>query len=200
MLIAGAAHDGQRRKYSGLPYIVHPVSVAMLCTSELATDYTTHTTRYTQECVVAIALLHDTVEDCDWISIADLHELIGDILVSEGVQWLTNPPLRAGNRAHRHAIVCQKMSQAPWPVRLVKAYDRLDNLSEVDTDFLIYNRFYLDVYLEESRTLCKALQEAPADNKSAWPVALHRAIQKLSERLEVISLHEAEARTILNHS
>ena len=60
MAFAARAHHGVFRKRSGLPYIMHPLEVAVICGS-LTSD---------QE-VLAAALLHDTVEDSD----ATLEEL-----------------------------------------------------------------------------------------------------------------------------
>jgi len=49
--IACAAHDGQVRKHSGLPYMVHPCRVASIV-SELQSDV-----------ITSAAFLHDVVED-----------------------------------------------------------------------------------------------------------------------------------------
>ncbi len=51
---AAEAHQGQMRKLSGIPYIVHPMEVAAIIGS-MTTD----------EEVIIAGLLHDTVEDCN---------------------------------------------------------------------------------------------------------------------------------------
>lgn len=53
---AATAHRTQMRKDGSTPYINHPIGVAALLT-ELG--------RITETEVIAAALLHDTVEDCD---------------------------------------------------------------------------------------------------------------------------------------
>ena len=49
---AATLHDGQERKGDGLPYIVHPFSVALIL-MEYSQD----------EDVIVAGLLHDTIED-----------------------------------------------------------------------------------------------------------------------------------------
>ena len=52
--LAAEAHDGQRRKDDGTPYITHPIAVAELL----------HDAGFDDE-VIAAALLHDVVEDTE---------------------------------------------------------------------------------------------------------------------------------------
>mgnify|MGYP003331938714 CR=1 FL=1 len=72
--IAKEAHEGQVDK-AGVNYIFHPVTVALLCEN-------------TQE--KAVALLHDTLEDCsDKVSYEILVEQVGKD-VADAVKLLTN--------------------------------------------------------------------------------------------------------------
>lgn len=50
--LAGLAHDGQTRKSTGIPYLVHPMAVAVLVQSYGGT-----------EDMILAAILHDTIED-----------------------------------------------------------------------------------------------------------------------------------------
>lgn len=50
------AHKGQSRKYTGRPYIVHPMNVAVLVKN--------HYTGPHYDEAIAAAWLHDVVEDC----------------------------------------------------------------------------------------------------------------------------------------
>lgn len=50
------AHDGQTRKGSGLPYIVHPIEVMSIVKKYKESKNI--------EDILAAALLHDTIEDC----------------------------------------------------------------------------------------------------------------------------------------
>lgn len=56
--IATEAHKGQKRKYSGLDYITHPIAVAA---------------KFEDEDYKIVAVLHDTVEDSD-LTLIDLKE------------------------------------------------------------------------------------------------------------------------------
>ena len=63
---ATAAHEGQVRKYTGEPYINHPVEV-MRIVKTVSDDPAMH----------AAALLHDVVEDTD-VTIEDIVREFGD--------------------------------------------------------------------------------------------------------------------------
>lgn len=66
LVFAEEKHSGQHRKNTNLPYILHPMEVAVIAAS--LTD---------DEEVVAAALLHDTVED-GGASDEDLRRIFGD--------------------------------------------------------------------------------------------------------------------------
>lgn len=54
IVFATEKHSGQVRKFTGIPYILHPLEVAAIIAS-MTTDENT----------IAAGILHDTVEDCD---------------------------------------------------------------------------------------------------------------------------------------
>ncbi len=62
---ASSAHSGQVRKYSGEPYINHPIAVAKIVGS------IPHDTN-----MIAAALLHDVVEDCG-VSLRQIEQQFG---------------------------------------------------------------------------------------------------------------------------
>ena len=66
MAIAVSAHEGQMRKEADVPYIVHPVSVALVLARNGFPDT-----------FVAAALVHDVVEDTS-VSLEELRSLLGD--------------------------------------------------------------------------------------------------------------------------
>ena len=61
------AHEGQPRKGTEIPYIFHPLEVGMIV-SRITDD----------EEVIAAAVLHDTVEDCDAVPLDDIRREFGD--------------------------------------------------------------------------------------------------------------------------
>lgn len=66
MALAVQAHEGQMRKEADVPYIVHPVSVALILARNGFADT-----------VIAAALVHDVVEDTS-VSLPELRQELGD--------------------------------------------------------------------------------------------------------------------------
>ena len=64
---ATKAHEGQVRKGTDRPYIVHPIEVGEIVAS--MTD---------DEEVIAAAILHDTIEDCEGVTAEVLRREFGN--------------------------------------------------------------------------------------------------------------------------
>ena len=116
------AHDGQLR-YSGQPYIIHPVSVASILV-DLCMDY---------QSVVA-ALLHDTVEDTD-VSLESVKNDYGEDVAKlvDGVTKLGKVPL--STREEEQAENIRKMLLAmSEDIRVIniKLADRLHNMRTLE--------------------------------------------------------------------
>lgn len=140
---ANAAHSGQTRKYSGRPYIEHPMRVAGM-TALL----------YPDEDMIAAAWLHDVLEDCPDFTSDRLRVAFGTN-VAALVVCLTNPskgsPLPRAERKkmdHEHLATCS------LPVRQLKLLDRIDNVRDLaeapDTGFK-------NLYAAETRLLIEAI-------------------------------------------
>jgi (p)ppGpp synthase/HD superfamily hydrolase len=120
-IFATAAHAAidQRRKYSDLPYIVHPESVSSIVESFGGTPSQ-----------IAAAWLHDVVEDTS-VTLELIESLFGEE-VANYVDWLTNvATYDDGNRATRRAIDRAHTAQAPKNAQFVKCADLLSNMSDV---------------------------------------------------------------------
>jgi len=116
---AAKAHAGQVRK-SGEPYFTHPCLVASILT-DLMIDPPT----------IAAGLLHDTVEDCENITLDVLRENFGDEVAElvDGVTKLSK--LDFANREEAQAESLRKMILAmsrDIRVVLIKLADRLHNM------------------------------------------------------------------------
>lgn len=112
---ATRAHGDQKRKYTGEPYIVHPIAVAEIVRS----------VPHTPE-MIAAALLHDTVEDTA-ATLLDIKERFGaDVAVL--VAWLTDvsTPFH-GNRAIRKELDRQHLALAPPAAKTIKLADIIEN-------------------------------------------------------------------------
>ncbi|MDO5448667.1 MAG: bifunctional (p)ppGpp synthetase/guanosine-3',5'-bis(diphosphate) 3'-pyrophosphohydrolase [Clostridia bacterium] len=119
---AKKAHSGQCR-YSGEPYIMHPVAVAKIL-FELGMDY---------ESLIA-ALLHDTVEDTE-TGLDNISELFGHDVANlvDGVTKLGKVPLET--KEERQAENIRKMFIAMSEdirVVIIKLADRLHNMRTLE--------------------------------------------------------------------
>jgi (p)ppGpp synthase/HD superfamily hydrolase len=142
------ARHGQKRKYSDMPYIVHPIAVAELVAS------VPH-----REEMISAALLHDVVEDTD-SDLATIREKFGTD-VANLVDWLSDISKPGdGNRAKRKRIDHEHTAKAPAAAKTIKLADIIDNsrtISEHDPSFWsVYRReclALLDVLGEGDKSL-----------------------------------------------
>lgn len=109
--IANQAHAGQTRKFTGEPYICHPAAVAALCI-----DHGPET--------VAVAWLHDVVEDTD-VTLDDLRDRGMPDSVVEAVALMTRD--ESGNQDYERDYL-PALAANPL-ARAVKLADLKHNLS-----------------------------------------------------------------------
>ncbi|MDA8401014.1 MAG: HD domain-containing protein, partial [Actinomycetota bacterium] len=120
-VVAKRAHEGQFRQ-SGEPYIVHPLSVAMLA-AEVGLD----------EDGIAAALLHDAVEDTG-VTIEFLESEFGQSVAAivDGLTKLDR--MRFDSKEAQQAATVRKMIVAmanDWRVLVIKLADRLHNMRTI---------------------------------------------------------------------
>jgi len=144
LIFATEKHAGQSRKYTGQPYIFHPISVAMIVME---------TPNHTEE-MVAAALLHDVVEDCG-VPPEEVGVRFGQS-VQKLVYWLTDIARpEDGNRAQRKALERAKWARCDMPgAKTVKLADLLDNTSSI----IARDPKFATVYLEEKRLMLPLLE------------------------------------------
>ena len=104
--IAIRAHRGQTRKFSCVPYIVHPVRVAI---------------QFSDDLEKSIAVLHDVIEDTE-ITIEDLKNDFSDYIV-EKVDLLTR------KEGEKYFDYIRKIDANKIATK-IKIVDIIDNLSE----------------------------------------------------------------------
>jgi len=117
---ANKAHMGVRRK-SGEPYILHPIAVAKIVTSEIGLGAKSATA----------AILHDVVEDTDY-SLQDIENMFGK-KVANLVDGLTK---LSGTFDSKQAVNFRKMLLTlsdDVRVILIKLADRLHNMRTLDS-------------------------------------------------------------------
>jgi len=148
MKFAREAHKAQRRKYTNNPYIDHLAEVAGI----MAT-VTNQQCEVSPEIMVAVAWLHDCVED-QGITAPQLLAIAMPEDVVTGVMLLSD--LEQGNRAERKAASRARLAKAPGWVQTIKCADLISNTSSIvehDPKFAV-------VYLEEKRLLLDVLKNA----------------------------------------
>lgn len=136
-------HKGQKRKYTGDDYIVHPRAVAEIVRS------VTHT-----KGMLAAAWLHDVVEDTD-VTIEEIYEKFG-IVVGYFVEMLTDiSGPHNGNRAKRKEVDRWHLSIASASVKTIKLADLIDNSKSI----VEHDSEFAKVYMEEKSLLLDVLEE-----------------------------------------
>lgn len=155
--LAAHAAVGQKRKYTGEPYHLHPLEVAARVSE----------TEFCTEEMVVAALLHDVVEDTE-ITLDLVARQFG-IIVAMYVEQLTEVSKpEDGNRAARKAIDLAHTARASPEAKTIKLADLISNsqsIVERDPEFA-------KVYLAEKRALLEVLKEGDATlYKIAYDIA-----------------------------
>lgn len=137
-------HGDQKRRYTGEPYVAHPVEVAGIIAGRgwCGVD------------ALAAALLHDVLEDTS-ATFDDVAAVAGE-KVARMVLALTNAPGR--NRAMRKAADRERLAGAGAVVQTIKIADLLSNapcIREHDPKFWV-------TYRKEALDLLDALVDADA--------------------------------------
>ena len=161
---------GQRRKYTGEPYIEHPKAVAELV----------RLVPHTEE-MIAAALLHDVIEDTEATydevrsefgpTVADLVAMLTDVSTPED-----------GNREARKAKDRAHTALASPRAKTVKLADLIDNTRSI----VAHGRGFARVYLAEKELLLCVLKEGD-------PVLLKLAHDRLADGLRRLRQAPAEA-------
>lgn len=118
---ATKAHEGQFRKGTKRPYIVHPIEVA---------DITATMTK--DEEIISAAVLHDTIEDCASVTKEILKSHFGDRVASIVAQESEDKSLPWEER--KSATICH-LRTAPVEVKIIGLADKLSNMRDIDRDY-----------------------------------------------------------------
>ena len=138
---ATKAHSDQKRKYTGDPYIVHPIAVAEIVKTVPHTD-----------AMIAAALLHDVVEDTP-VTIEQIKDKFGSE-VAELVGWLTDISRpENGNRKTRKSLDRDHSANAPAEAQTIKLADLIHNTKSIEK----HDPHFWKVYKQEKIALLDVL-------------------------------------------
>jgi (p)ppGpp synthase/HD superfamily hydrolase len=156
-IFAMAAHAavGQTRKYSGLPYHVHPEQVRQLLLDHVP---------YVSQSMLDAASLHDVLEDTDVPAWMIEHEFGPEVArLVQGMtkrEWNTKP---APPREFRFRSEVARLARCCPTVKTIKLADSYANMLDYVKDDVEYAK---KVYLPEKRILLdEALKEG---DKTLW--------------------------------
>lgn len=138
------AHLGQTRKYTGAPYIIHPMRVA----GQVSLIYNN------TDAVIAAAWMHDIIEDCKVLKEHVIYAF-GDEIANL-VDELTNPSAARPDlpRRERKLLDFEHIAKGSYWARVIKCLDRIDNLGEMPTA-----ESFTPKYCEESEILAEIIAE-----------------------------------------
>jgi len=162
-------HDGQRRKITDLPYVIHPLRVAKIVSEvELAADISR------EKCIVA-AILHDMLEDThvEPETLArefgqEIMTIVFDLTLDLGIP-----------RAERIRKMLERAPKMTKEAQIVKLADRLDNMRDMGGR----DPAFIKRYCEEASQIVRKLQ-------GACP-SIEAEIQKLIEQYSKPALLKA---------
>ncbi len=115
--LALLSHDGQVRDGTRVPYITHPLRVALILAEEMARC---------EAHLICAALLHDVLEESD-VTPEEIERACGTFVV-EAVRLLTKHPAGDEQKAARDEAYYARIASGSSLAQLVKCADRLDNL------------------------------------------------------------------------
>ena len=141
-------HGDQKRKYTGEPYINHPVEVAKIVQS------------VTNDCnMISAALLHDVLEDTDATE-KDMMEYGFGYLIIMLVRQLTDVSIASdGNRAARKLIDKNHLAESTPDGATIKLADLISNTKSI----VEHDPKFAMVYMAEKRSLLFVLGHGDID-------------------------------------
>lgn len=121
IMFATRAHEGQLRKGTDRPYIVHPLEVGRIVAS-MTED----------EEIISAAVLHDTIEDCEGITkevicrefTKRVAELVDKESEDKSKTWM-----------ERKSATIEHLKAACMEVQMISLADKLSNIRDIDRDY-----------------------------------------------------------------
>lgn len=119
-------HEGQLRKGSNVPYILHPVEAAAIVG-----------TMTTDDEILAAAILHDVVEDTD-TTIEQVREIFGErvaeLVASETEDKREHLSAQSTWKIRKQETI-DHLKTAPIEVKMITLGDKLSNIRTINRDY-----------------------------------------------------------------
>jgi len=129
---ATQAHEGQLRKGTKRPFILHPLEVGKIVAS------------MTEDAeVICAAILHDTIEDCEHVTeeiiAQEFTRRVADMVAQESED-------KSKTWMERKSHTIEKLRVAPKEIQMIGLADKLSNMRDIDRDYPecgeeLWNRF-----------------------------------------------------------
>lgn len=117
------AHKGQLRKGTNLPYIFHPMEVGMIV-ARMTDDPE----------IIAAAVLHDTVEDCEGVTEEVIRKEFGNRVAGMvGAESEDKTKTWKERKAH---TLWHLREKATWEELLIALGDKLSNIRSIHHDYV----------------------------------------------------------------
>lgn len=130
MEFATKAHEGQFRKGTKRPYIIHPITVADIVM-----------TMTWDEEVICAALLHDTIEDCPEVTEETIRAEFGERVAS---LVKVESEDKSKTWEERKGATIRRLEHAPRDVQMIALADKLANMRDIDREYPFYGeKFWL---------------------------------------------------------
>jgi (p)ppGpp synthase/HD superfamily hydrolase len=158
LTFATKAHEGQVRKYTGVPYIVHPIEVMEIVKS-VSDDAAMH----------AAALLHDVVEDTD-VTIQEIQREFGEDVAGlvDDLTDVSKP--EDGNRKLRKGLDRAHSALASDRAQTIKLADMISN----GRDILKNDRSFAKLFLSEKDQLLQVMTEGDPKLRAIAEEIVHK--------------------------
>lgn len=173
-------HADQKRKFSGLPYIFHPLAVMAIVSTVTS-----------KREMLAAAVLHDVLEDTDatpsGIELAFGREVRDLVLQLTDISTPDD-----GNRAHRKMLDRKHLAKASPDAMTVKLADIIDNASTVVEE----DPNFAKVFLMEKTLTLDVLRNGDSRLWSEAMIVVRRGLRRLEvikrdEKIRKVEQHRA---------
>ena len=118
---ATQAHEGQFRKGTTRPFILHPMEVGNIVAS-MTED----------EEVISAAILHDTIEDCEGVTeviiCREFSPRVAELVVQESED-------KTKTWMERKSATIAHLKEAPKEIQIIGLADKLSNMRDIDRDY-----------------------------------------------------------------